>query len=180
VVVGNVAVKSSRILELAFAREVLQDVGMHELLQPQFPEISPGDWEFVESLLHDLQAEEDREQIASLFGQWRLSIKAFRRVEYRRMVQKRPETIDMLFHKACVTNLIGFGTMLQVAAAEHTDEELAKHGLKKEVIESLVRDLQNTFDEWHGQVPKRRIDQLRKQIFDAPPELNLSDTRTKV
>ena len=86
----------------------------------------------------------------------------------------------MLFHKACVTNLISFGTMLQVAAAEHTDEELAKHSVKKDIIESLVRDVQNTFDEWHGQVPEGRLDQLRKQIFDAPPELNLADTRVKV
>lgn len=153
---------------------------MDRSLQPKFQEISPSDWEFVESLLHDLQAEEDREQIASLFGQWRLSIKAFRRVEYRRMIQKGPEIRDMLFHKAIVANLISFGTMLQVVAAEHTDEELSKHGVKKNVIESLVRDLQNTFDEWHGQVPKGRLDQLRKQIFDAPPELNLSDTRVKI
>jgi len=159
---------------------VLQNVGMNTVLQTQFQEISPSDWEFVESLLHDLQAEENREQIASLFGQWRLSIKAFRRVEHKRMVQKRPEPLDMLFHKICVTNLISFGTMLQVAAGEHSDEELSKHGIKKDVIESLVRDLQNTFDEWHGQVPEGRLDDLRKKIFDVPPELNLSDTRTKV
>lgn len=150
------------------------------LRQTQFHEISPGDWEFVQSLLHDLQAEEDREQIASLFGQWRLSIKAFRRVEERRMIRNKPEPLDLMRHKACVTNLISFGTVISIAAKEHTDEELAQHGLRKDVIDSIVQDLHNTFDEWHGQVPDRRIEELNQRIFNAPPELNLKDTRAKV
>ena len=148
------------------------------LRQTQFHEISPGDWDFVKSLLHDLQAEEDREQIASLFGQWRLSIKAFRRVEERRMIRKKPEPLDIMCHKVCVTNLISFGTMLLVCANEHTDDDLAQHGLRKDIIDALVKDLQNTFDEWHGQVPDGRIDELTQRIFDVPPELNLKDTRT--
>ena len=52
--------------------------------QTYLPEIAPRsarDWEFVKSLLQDLEAEEHREELASLFGQWKLSIKAFRRVE---------------------------------------------------------------------------------------------------
>jgi hypothetical protein len=154
---------------------------MSEMLrQTQFHEISPGDWDFVKSLLHDLQAEEDREQIASLFGQWRLSIKAFRRVEERRMIRNTPEPLDLMCHKVCVTNLMSFGTMLLVLANEHTDDELAKHGLRKDVIDALVKDLHNTLDEWHGQVPEGRIDELKQRIFDAPPELNLKDTRAKV
>lgn len=153
---------------------------MGDEIQTQFHEISPSDWDFVKSLLHDLQAEEDREQIASLFGQWRLSIKAFRRVEERRMIRNVPEHVDLMCHKVCVTNLMSFGTMLLVAAAEHSDEELAKYGLRKDVIEALVKDLHNTLDEWHGQVPDGRIDELRKRIFDGSPELNLKDTRAEI
>lgn len=150
------------------------------LRQTQFQEISPGDWDFVKSLLHDLQAEEDREQIASLFGQWRLSIKAFRRVEERRMIRNTPEPLDLMCHEACVTDLMSFGIMLSIAAKEHSDEELAQHGLRKDIIDSIVKDLHNTFDEWHGQVPEERIDELKQRIFDAPPELNLKDTRAKI
>lgn len=150
------------------------------LRQTQFHAISPGDWDFVKSLLHDLQAEEDREQIASLFGQWRLSIKAFRRVEERRMIRNPPEPLDLMCHKVCVADLMSFGTMLLVATHEHTDEELAQHGLRKDIIDALVKDLHNTLDEWHGQVAEGRIAELRQRIFDAPPEFNLKDTRAKI
>ena len=145
--------------------------------QAHFQDISPGEWEFVKNLLRDLQAEENREQIASLFGQWRLSIKAFRRVEEGRMIRQNPEPLDLLCHKVCVTNLMSFGTMLLVLAEEHTDQELAQHGLRKDIIDSLVRDLHNTLDEWHGQVPDGRIEELKQKIFDVPPELNLKDSR---
>lgn len=147
------------------------------LRQAHFQGISPGEWEFVKNLLRDLQAEENREQIASLFGQWRLSIKAFRRVEEGRMIRQDPEPLDLLCHKVCVTNLMSFGTMLLVLAEEHTDQELAQHGLRRDIIDSLVRDLHNTLDEWHGQVPDGRIEELKQKIFDVPPELNLKDSR---
>jgi hypothetical protein len=75
---------------------------------------------------------------------------------------------------------MSFGTMLLVGASEHADEELAKHGLRKDIIAALVKDLHNTFDEWHGQVPDERIQELKQKIFDVPPELNLEDTRAKV
>ena len=96
------------------------------------------------------------------------------------MIRNRPEPLDLMCHKVCVTNLISFGAMLQVAVTEHTDEELASQGVRRDIIEALVRDLQNTYDEWHGQVPEGRLEQLKKQIFDVPPELNLADTRAKV
>lgn len=147
------------------------------LRQAHFQDIPPGEWEFVKNLLHDLQGEDDREQIASLFGQWRLSIKAFRRVEEGRMIRQNPEPLDLLCHKVCVTNLMSFGTMLLVLADEHSDQELAKHGLRRDIIDSLVRDLHNTLDEWHGQVPDGRIEELKQKIFDVPPELNLKDSR---
>jgi len=149
-------------------------------VQSQSSEISHVDWAFVTNLLHDLQAEEDREEIASLFGQWRLSIKAFRRVEERRMIRSSPEPLDLLCHKVCVTNLMSFGTMLQVAATDHGDDELAKHGLRRDVIEALVQDLHNTLDEWHGQVSEGRVAELESQIFNAPTVPDRRDTRAEV
>src|SRR5437879_651694 len=119
--------------------------------QAHFPTIPPRDsrdWEFVKDLLQDLQAEEDREELASLFGQWRLSIKAFRRVEERRMMQNSPDQFDLKFHKARVCDLISFGSMLQIAFSEHTAADLAKHELHGELLDALLKDLQNTFDEW--------------------------------
>src|SRR5438132_12610718 len=124
--------------------------------QTQFPQIVQAhdsrEWEFVKSLLQDLQAEENREELASLFGQWKLSIKAFRRVEERRMTRQSPDNFDLKFHKARLCDLMSFGTMLQVAATEHKAEHLAKHGFHKELLAALLKDLHNTFDEWHGQV----------------------------
>ena len=137
-------------------------------------------WEFVQNLLHDLQAEEDREQLAELFGQWRLSIKAFRRVEARRMNLDDPTDIDILFHRACVTDLISFGTLIEIAAREHNPEDLYAHGVKLEYVVAILKDLQNTFDEWHGQVPDDKLDSLRDRIFHAAPELNLEDSRAKI
>jgi hypothetical protein len=153
---------------------------MTATLQSQSSDLSHVDWAFVKNLLHDLQAEENREEIASLFGQWRLSIKAFRRVEERRMIRSSPEPLDILCHKVCVTNLMSFGAMLQVAATDHGDDELAKHGLRRDVIEALVQDLHNTLDEWHGQVSSSRIAELEKQIFNAPTAPDRRDTRAEV
>src|SRR6266571_5170906 len=128
--------------------------------QTYLPEIAPRDardWEFVKSLLQDLEAEEHREQLASAFGQWKLLIKAFRRVEERRMVRQSPEQLDWKFHKTCLCGLMGFGTMLQIAAGGHKSEDLEKHGFHKDLLDALLRDLHNTFDEWHGQVPEDRL-----------------------
>src|SRR3954469_23893667 len=95
---------------------------------------SAPEWAFVQELLHDLQAEEDREQLAYLYGQWRLSIRAFRRVEARRMTAMEPTETDLLFHKACITDLMSFGTLLQIAAQRHPAEELASCGIRLDVI----------------------------------------------
>lgn len=134
-------------------------------------------WQFVKNLLHDLQAEEDREQLASLFGQWRLSIRFFRRVETARMLACEPTEVDLLFHQACVTELISVGTLIELAAMGHTEEDLRAHGLKLAVIRSMVADLRNTFDEWHGQTGEDHIAKLQDRIFHAAPELNLGDSR---
>lgn len=117
-------------------------------------------WQFVKNLLQDLQAEEDREQLASLFGQWRLSIRFFRRVETARMVAGDPTEVDLIFHRACVTELISVGSLIELAAMGHTEEDLRKHGLKLGVIRSMVLDLRNTFDEWHGQTGEEHIPQF--------------------
>jgi hypothetical protein len=151
--------------------------------QTYLPEIAPRDardWEFVYSLLHDLQAEQNREELASLFGQWKLSIKAFRRVEERRMVRQPPHPIDLKFHKARLCDLMSFGTMLQVAATEHKPEDLARHGFHRDLLDALLRDLHNTFDEWHGQVPEDRIKELSKDIFHAETSPDREDSRSKV
>ena len=93
------------------------------------------------------------------------------------MTAMQPTETDLLFHKACVTDLMSFGTLLQLFAKEHAGEELARHGVLREVIEAVLRDLHNTFDEWHAQIPQDRIDRLSAAIFDATPELNLSNSR---
>jgi uncharacterized DUF497 family protein len=135
-------------------------------------------WEFVKNLLNDLQAEEEREQLATLFGQWRLSLKAFRRAEAQRItLQDCPTEADMLFHRACVTELISVGTLIEIGANEHSQDELAKHGLRLETIHAYLQDLRNTLDEWHGQVPESRLETIRNRIFYAPPELNFQDSR---
>ena len=138
---------------------------------------SSNHWEFVQNLLHDLQAEEDREQIAYLFGQWRLSIKAFRRVEAHRMNLTSPTELDVLFHRACVTDLISFGTLIEIAARGHDPAELSNHGVKLEFVIAIIQDLQNTLDEWHAQVSSAKLEGLRDRIFNATPELNLTNTR---
>lgn len=135
--------------------------------------VSTQQWEFVQGLLRDLEAEENREALGSHFGQWSLSIKAFRRVAALRMTLIEPTELDLLFHKACVADLIAFGTILDIAAATHRNEDLAKHGIDRNVIKAVLADLQNSFDEWHGQVPPHRIKELQQRIFNASPELNL-------
>lgn len=132
-------------------------------------------WEFVQNLLHDLQADDDREQIASHFGQWLLSIKAFRRVESSRMTSTTPTDMDRLFHRACVTDLISLGTMIEISALDHEENRLALHGVRMDVIRAMLADLQNTLDEWHAQVPPERIADLQEKIFHAAPELNFAN-----
>ena len=141
------------------------------------PAVSVNEWTAVQNLLHDMQMEEDREHLAYLYGQWRLSIRAFRRVEARRMTATEPNQKDILFHKACVTDLMSFGTLLQIAAQGHDDDELSKQGVRQDVMGAILRDLHNTFDEWHAQVPQERLDHLSATIFDASPELNLANSR---
>jgi hypothetical protein len=132
-------------------------------------------WEFVKGLLHDLEAEEICEALGSHFGQWRLSIKAFRRVEALRMTLMDPTALDLSFHKACVAELISFGTLLDIAASGQADPDLARQGFERNALKATLADLQNTFDEWHGQVPESRIEELQGRIFNAAPELNLSN-----
>jgi len=136
---------------------------------------SPEQWQFVKELLHDLEAEENSEALGSHFGQWRLSIKAFRRVEALRMTLMEPTELDLLFHKACVAELISSGSILDIAAREQKNEDLARHGIERRVIKALLADLHNTFDEWHGQVPEPRIQDIQQRIFNAAPELNLAN-----
>jgi hypothetical protein len=138
---------------------------------------SAPEWTFVQELLHDLQAGEHREELAYLYGQWRLSIRAFRRVEWRRMTAMEPTESDLLFHKACVTDLMSFGTLLQIAAEQQPAEELAPSRIRLEVISAILRDLHNTFDEWHAQIPAARVDALAAAIFNATPELHLASSR---
>src|SRR5262249_48235157 len=128
-------------------------------VQEYLPEIIPSgavEWEFVNSLLQDLQAEQNREELASLFGQWKLLIKAFRRVEERRMIRQSPNPFDWKFHKSGLCDLMSIGTMLQIAVAQHKSEDLEKYGFHRDLLDALARDLHNSFDEWHGQVPEDR------------------------
>jgi len=134
-------------------------------------------WQFVKNLLQDLQAEEEREQLASLFGQWRLSIRFFRRVETSRMVLEKPTEVDLLCHRACVTQLISVGTLIEVKAMEHSETDLKNHGLRLETIRAMVMDLQNTYGEWHGQIGDKHIEDLQNRIFHAAPELNFGNSR---
>jgi hypothetical protein len=138
-------------------------------------------WEFVRGLLNDLEREEeDRERLAYFFGQWRLSIKAFRRVEEQQMVLQDPTEQDLLFHKACVTALISHGSLLMALAKDHDADAMASHGADIEVIAAIMRDLHNTFDEWHGQANQQKLETLSDRIFNATPELNLRDSRVQV
>jgi len=137
--------------------------------------VSTQQWEFVKRLLQDLEAEETREALGSHFGQWKLSIKAFRRVEALRMTLSEPTDLDLAFHKACVAELIAFGTLLDISAGGHQDDDLAKHGIERRGIKALLAELQNTYDEWHGQGPEPRIHDLQQRIFNAAPELNLAN-----
>ncbi len=91
------------------------------------------------------------------------------------MTLMEPTELDFLFHKACVAGLISFGTILDIQASEHRDEDLAMHGMDRKVIKAILADLQNTFDEWHGQVLEPRISDLQQRIFNATPELNLAN-----
>lgn len=152
-------------------------------IQEYLPEMIPSgavEWEFVNSLLQDLQAEQNREELASLFGQWKLLIKAFRRVEERRMIRQSPNALDFKFHKAFLCDLISLGTMFQIAATQHKSEDLEKHGFHRDLLDALLRDLHNTFDEWHGQVPEERIKELSKDIFHAETSPDREDSRSKV
>jgi hypothetical protein len=56
---------------------------------------------------------------------------------------------------------------LHLAMSEHTAEELAQQGLQREVAQSIVRDLRNSLDEWHGQVQEKRVRKLTATIFQA-------------
>jgi hypothetical protein len=134
-------------------------------------------WEFVQQLLRDLQNEEEQEEIARAFGGWSLALKSFRRAETRRMVLQEPTEVDRLFHRACVTNLISFGSMLDLVASQQDQSALAERGVRLSEIKALVADLRNSYDEWHGQVPDSRIAALNERIFNAAPELNLSHPR---
>jgi hypothetical protein len=162
------------ILELVEKTFVLHCITMKMVAANE--QVSTYHWEFVKELLRDLEAEENREALGSHFGQWRLSIKAFRRVEALRMTLMEPTEMDLLFRKACAAELIGFGTILDITASKHRDEDLVKHGIERKVIKAILADLQNTFDEWHGQVPEPRMNALKQRIFDAAPELNLANT----
>ncbi len=88
-----------------------------------------------------------------------------------------PTETDILFHRACVTDLISFGTLIEIAAREHPPMDLDSHGIRLDIIEAILKDLRNTFDEWHGQVPEARIENLRERIFNATPELNFEAPR---
>jgi hypothetical protein len=151
--------------------------------QSEFRQIVANDsreWQFVTALIRDVQQESDREELASLFGQWRLSIKAFRRAEERRMVRSAPTPLDLKFHKAGAAELISFGTLLQIGATEHKTQDLEQHGFNKQLLDALLRDLHNTFDEWHGQISDERLNLLSEEILNAPATTDLRDSRTEV
>jgi hypothetical protein len=151
--------------------------------QTQFSQIPPRDsrdWEFVSSLLQDVQAESAREELASLFGQWKLSIRQFRKIEERRMVRATPDEIDLKFHKMLITDLMSFGTALQIEVAQHESQDLAKHGFNKDLLDALLKDLHNSFDEWHGQVSAERVTSLSEEILNASSETHPRDSRAEV
>src|SRR5438128_901789 len=137
---------------------------------------SATEWAFVQDVLHDLNATEDREQLTLLYGQWRLAIKAFRRVEARRMTMTEPTGVDLLWHKALVTGLISFGTRLQIAARSRSAEELSQRGFPGDILQAILSDLQNTHDEWHAQIPEARIGSLTTVIFDVAPATNIKNS----
>ena len=151
--------------------------------QAEFPQIVPSDsrdWQLMAALIQDVQAESDREELASLFGQWKLSIKTFRRIEERRMIRSFPTSLDFKFHKTGICDLISFGTMLQIEATKHNTHDLEQHGFNINLLDALLKDLHNTFDEWHGQVPEERIKLLSEEILNAPSEANRQNSRAEV
>lgn len=85
--------------------------------------------------------------------------------------------MDFLGHKMCVTNLMSVGSSLLMDSSDHDDKDLEQYGIRKDVIEALLKDLQDTFNEWHARVPDERVKELSDRIFNASPELNLKDSR---
>ena len=130
-------------------------------------QIDPKEWGFVQDLLADVQAEAVRnklkETVVECFGQWKLLVNAFRRVEEKRMLIRTPSLRDYLFHKRLITELISIGSEIKLC------HEICRKEAKinEELLNAILSGLQNSFEAFHSPANEGRIENLRSKIFSA-------------
>lgn len=132
------------------------------------PEISDQEWQFVDELIQDLENEERQEKLLSAFFFWKNVIRAFRRVEIRRMRRTEPTAKDLRYHSLCLSALITIGEALAMDIGEMKDREvLEKEGVTRENVDATLETLKANWAEWHSEVLPERIETLRARIFDG-------------
>jgi hypothetical protein len=113
-------------------------------------EITPQEWEWVQELIRGLErdGEDDCRRLVKSLLEWDSVVKAFRKTEIRRMVQRTPTQRDLELHGFCSHALLraGRGILLHAREKEARIDEL---GYRLEDIAAYVEELEQDLREWH-------------------------------
>lgn len=131
-------------------------------------QISREDWAPIQALLEEVQEQERQEHFVAALYQWDLIVRLFRRIERERLIDRPPTKTDLRYHKFLLHTLLGIGNFLEIQAARTPSDELKKNfGIRREDLAAYLRELEDTYNEWHGEIEPRRLEDLKAAIFSV-------------
>ncbi len=128
-------------------------------------EFSPSEWDWVQSLIHDIEKSEKREEFAKFLFQWDLAVKEFRKMEQKRLLLQEPTETDLRHHAICLHMLLAMGHFLVSLAEDFSESDLAKFDMRHAQIKAYVEELEENFREWHHGFTEAEMTQLQSAIF---------------
>ena len=129
------------------------------------PGITREEWDWVRSLIADVERESERDAFVGSLIRWDMAVKQFRKMEQKRMLLQAPTEVDVLCHKVCLHALLTLGNALLIDVRKFSEAELKCFRVRKEDVTAYVQELEQTFREWHHGFGTEEIRAVQQSIF---------------
>jgi hypothetical protein len=141
---------------------------MPALVEPPISDVArtDDDWKLVEQLILDLEGEEKPESLLQTLFCWRAAMRAFRKVEFRRMRFADATQQDLRWHSLILSRLIAMGEAILIDL-DHSNytKALETCGVNTADVEAAVAMLKHNWEEWHAHVSQTEAESLKQKIF---------------
>lgn len=132
----------------------------------------PEDYEYrawAERVIHEVGehvAKEDRalRDFVEVWIRWKDLAALVHWIELNMYRRSNPQTAELRWHETLVTMLLAQGNLIDIWA-QSVDSDFKKDvGFDAKVLETTLQSLRNSWQEWHGEKNRKRLELIRGLI----------------